>query len=127
MNNSCPLCLLDYNVSACRQHRRSYDPTVLLEVAVFELTPSTYVAVLEVTPDKWAKESWKHSEWAAAFVALHRTKGKGFHSIIRMLAVKWIRILWRCWKERCRHDEVAYIKSLRQRGSPLCQYLPVAA
>ena len=82
---------------------------------------------LRQTLHEWAKESWKHSEWAAAFVALHRAQGKGFHSIIRMLAVKWIRILWRCWQKRCHYDESAYIKCLRQRGSPLCQYLPAGA
>jgi transposase len=82
---------------------------------------------LRQTLHEWAKESWKHSEWAAAFVALHRAKRQGFHSIIRMLAVKWIRILWRCWKERCHYDEAAYISCLRQRGSPLCQYLPAVA
>lgn len=82
---------------------------------------------LRQTLHEWAKESWKHSRWAAAFVALHRAQGKNFHSIIRMLAVKWIRILWRCWKERRPYDESAYIKCLQQRGSPLCQYLPAAA
>jgi len=82
---------------------------------------------LRQTLHEWAKESWKHSDWAGAFVALHRAKGKGFHTIIRMLAVKWIRIIWRCWKERRRYDESAYIKCLRQRGSPVCQFLPPTA
>jgi transposase len=82
---------------------------------------------LRQTLHEWAKESWKHSRWAAAFVALHRARGQHFHSIIRLLAVKWIRILWRCWHERCAYNEEAYINSLRQRGSPLCQYLPAAA
>jgi hypothetical protein len=82
---------------------------------------------LRQTLHEWAKESWKHSRWAAAFVALHRAQGKRFHSVIRMLAVKWIRILWRCWKERHAYDESTYIKCLQQRGSPLCQYLSAAA
>lgn len=81
---------------------------------------------LRQTLHEWAKESWKHSRWAAAFVALHRAQGKRFHSIIRMLAVKWIRILWRTWKDRSAYDETAYIKTLQQRGSPLCQYLAPA-
>lgn len=81
---------------------------------------------LRQTLHEWAKESWKHSRWAAAFVALHRARGQSFHSIIRLLAVKWIRILWRCWHERCAYNEDAYITSLRQRGSPLCQYLSAA-
>lgn len=81
---------------------------------------------LRQTLHEWAKETWKHSAWAAAFVALHRAKGKRFHSIIRLLAVKWIRILWRCWQQRSTYDEAAYIKCLQQRRSPLCQYLTAA-
>jgi len=81
---------------------------------------------LRQTLHEWAKESWKHSAWAKAFVTLHRAKGKGFHSIVRMLGVKWIRILWRCWKERRCYNEILYIECLRRRGSPLCQYLPPA-
>jgi hypothetical protein len=41
--------------------------------------------------------------------------------IIRALAYKWIRILFRCWKERTPYDEVRYLKSLQKRRSPLLQ------
>ena len=68
---------------------------------------------------EWAKESWKHSAWAEAFVRQRREKGQGFHAIIRALAYKWVRILWKCWHDRTPYDETKYLKSLRQKGSPL--------
>jgi hypothetical protein len=42
---------------------------------------------------------------------------------MRALAYKWIRILFRAWKDRTPYDEAAYIQTLIQRGSPLCEYL----
>ena len=32
---------------------------------------------------EWAKESWKHSAWAEAFVRQRQEKGQGFFAIIR--------------------------------------------
>ena len=68
---------------------------------------------------EWAKESWKHSVWAAAFVRQRQEKGQSFHAIIRALAYKWIRILWKCWHDRTAYDEPKYLAILRQKGSPL--------
>lgn len=68
---------------------------------------------------EWAKESWKHSVWAEAFVRRRREKGQGFHAIIRALAYKWIRILWKCWRDATSYDETKYIERLRQKGSSL--------
>jgi transposase len=68
---------------------------------------------------EWAKESWKHSVWAEAFVRQRMEKGQGFHRIIRALAYKWIRILWKCWHDGTAYNEELYIERLRQKGSPL--------
>ena len=43
--------------------------------------------------------------------------------IIRALAYKWIRILFRCWQERIPYDEIRYLRSLQKSGSPLLPYL----
>ena len=48
------------------------------------------------------------------------------HAAVRALAFKWIRILFRCWKDRKPYDEQTYIASLRRRGSPLAAALPKA-
>jgi hypothetical protein len=56
---------------------------------------------------EYAKESIRHSHGA----------------IIRALAYKWIRILFRCWQERTPYDELRYLKSLQKRRSPLLPYV----
>ncbi len=38
---------------------------------------------------------------------------------LRTLAFKWIRILFRCWKDRVPYDETTYIAALRKAGSPI--------
>ena len=68
---------------------------------------------------EWAKESWKHSVWAEAFYRQREAKGHGFHATMRALAYKWIRILWRCWKDNVAYDELKYLRALRSKGSPL--------
>jgi hypothetical protein len=41
------------------------------------------------------------------------------------LAFKWIRILFRCWKDRVAYDERKYLAVLAKRGSPLGKLLVV--
>jgi hypothetical protein len=45
---------------------------------------------------------------------------------VRSLAFKWIRIIYRCWKDRKPSDEQIYLQSLRQRGSLLSAALGLA-
>jgi len=68
---------------------------------------------------EWAKESWKHSVWAEAFYRQREARGDRFNTIMRALAYKWIRILWRCWQDGVAYDEIKYLKALRAKGSPL--------
>jgi hypothetical protein len=68
---------------------------------------------------EWAKESWKHSKWAEVFVRQRQARGQPFFAIIRALAYKWIRILWKCWRDALPYDENRYIERLRSRGSAL--------
>jgi hypothetical protein len=57
---------------------------------------------------------------------LQRERGKGHHAAFRALAFKWIRILFRCWKDRVPYDEDRYLRALRRRGSPLIHRLGAA-
>ncbi len=70
---------------------------------------------------EWAGMSRRYSLWAAAFYAEQRERGKAHNAAIRALAFKWLRILYRCWQERKPYDEVAYLRALQERGSPLLQ------
>ena len=49
---------------------------------------------------EYANESIRHSLWARAFYQMHKSAQKSHWAIIRALAYKWIRILFRCWQER---------------------------
>ena len=72
---------------------------------------------------EWAGETRKHSIWARAFYIQAREKGMGHHQAVRALAYKWIRILYRCWKERVPYDELHYISVLKRRGSGLIKVM----
>jgi hypothetical protein len=45
-------------------------------------------------------------------------KGKTRQVILRALAFKWIRVLWKCWKDSRPYDEARYLKQLAHRKSP---------
>src|SRR5215471_17627460 len=45
--------------------------------------------------------------------------GKSHHAAVRALAYKWIRVLFRCWKDGRPYDERTYLQTLAERNSPL--------
>ena len=67
---------------------------------------------------EWAQHSMKKCEWARIFYQQKREAGKSHHAAIRALAFKWIRILFRCWKDRVPYDEARYLRSVRDRLLP---------
>ena len=69
---------------------------------------------------EFAAQSILVSPWARAFYDQLRSHGTSHHAAVRTLAFKWIRILFRCWKNRTPYDEQIYLASLRRHGSPLC-------
>src|SRR5262245_24226485 len=78
---------------------------------------------LRQTFHEFAGHSVAHSAWAAAHYRLQRAQGRGHHAAVRSLAFKWIRVIYRCWKDRTPYDEAKYLAALRQKGSPLLVYL----
>lgn len=72
---------------------------------------------------EWAQHSRPYSLWAEAFYQMQRQKGKTHQAAIRALAFKWIRIVFRCWKDKQPYDEVKYLMSLKRKGSPLVSNL----
>lgn len=67
---------------------------------------------------EWAGQTVRYSEWARVYYERMAKKGKKHAVIIRALAFKWIRILWKCWQERTAYDEARYLKQLAHRKSP---------
>jgi transposase len=76
---------------------------------------------------EWAGQTVVYCGWAGAFYARQKQAGKGHHAIIRALAFKWIRVLWRCWHRQEAYDEARYLTALRLRRSPLIQALDLAS
>ena len=75
---------------------------------------------LRQTFHEFASHSIGQSEWAKAYYEhLRNDEKKDHHPAVRALAFKWIRIIFRCWKDGKSYDEQAYQKSLRRRGSLL--------
>jgi transposase len=69
---------------------------------------------------EFAAQSILYCTWARGYYDQKKTEGKRHHVAVRALAYRWIRIIYRCWKNRIPYDEDTYVKSLRQR-KPACQ------
>src|SRR5207245_702065 len=82
---------------------------------------------LRQTFHEFASHSIVTSQWARAYYDLQIDRGKSHHAAVRALAFKWIRILFRCWKNRTPYDEQVYLQSLQKRNSPLKALLPPGA
>ncbi len=75
---------------------------------------------LRQTFHEFARLSLPKCQWARNYVEYYTGKGKKYHTIIRALAFKWIRILFGCWKHRKPYDDDQYMQILKKRGSRFC-------
>lgn len=66
---------------------------------------------------EWARCSTRTCSWARALYNKQRERGKDHHAVIRALAFKWIRIFYRCWRDRVPYDEKLYLASVNARAS----------
>ena len=76
---------------------------------------------------EYARSSIKFSAWARAFYQERADKGWNSFRIYRALAFKWVRILWRCWKNNEAYNEAKYIQALQKRGIKTYAHLFVEA
>lgn len=72
---------------------------------------------------EFAGQSIKQPGWAREFYDQQRAHGCGHHAALRALAFRWIRVIYRCWKDRKPYDVALYSAALRRRGSPLAAAL----
>ena len=71
---------------------------------------------LRQTFHEFAGQSIPFSDWAKAFYRHQIDVQKAsHHQAVRALAFKWIRILYRCWKDRILYNEQTYAESRRRR------------
>lgn len=73
---------------------------------------------------EWAWLSVRKSAWARAYYDQQRAKKKSHHAAVRALAYKWIRIIHRCWKDRCPYDEARYEAQRQARAQAKPQTVP---
>jgi transposase len=75
---------------------------------------------------EWAGQTIPKCAWAKAYYLQQKRAGKRHQTILRGLAFKWIRILWRCWQDRTPYNETHYTNSLIRQNSPLAKALLAA-
>jgi len=66
---------------------------------------------------EWAACTVRKEGWARDHYERQRAKGKGHHAAVRSVAYKWIRILYRCWRDRVPYSEQRYLEALRTHGA----------
>ncbi len=78
---------------------------------------------------EWAGCSIAFSPWARAFYEMKKEQNPKLrrYVILRALAFKWQRVLFRCWMDGKPYDAAAYERGLVRRGSPLASRLAQAA
>src|ERR1700736_2529932 len=75
---------------------------------------------------EWAGHSIAYSVWARSYYRQQRSQGQDHHAAVRALAFKWIRVVFRCWKDGVAYDESKYLASLARRGSHLAAAVATA-
>jgi len=74
---------------------------------------------------EWAAHSIGSSAWAKAYYEQQRANGKPRNTVVRALAFKWIRILFRCWKDRKPYREDFYREALARHQQRVSKRAPV--
>jgi transposase len=75
---------------------------------------------------EFADHARKHCDWARAFYQHKRQHGMHHHAAVRALAFKWIRIIFRCWKNHTTYDDERYTAQLRRKNVNYLQPLQTA-
>jgi transposase len=76
---------------------------------------------LRQTFHEFAAHSVSKSVWAQQYYRQQRSRGMRHHAALRALALKWVRILFRWWKDRTPYDDARYVRTLQLRsGAQKC-------
>jgi transposase len=76
---------------------------------------------------EYAGQTVTYCAWAGAYYESKIAAGMKHHAAVRALAYKWIRIIYRCWKDHVAYDEKKYMQSLKRRQPAWLAFLPAAA
>jgi len=92
-----------------------YENNPVERFQTFPLPPAGFLDYRKL--QEWAQHSMARCAWAHKHYDAQRARGKGHQAAVRSLAFKWIRILFRCWKDRMPYDENRYTESLGCRSA----------
>ena len=76
---------------------------------------------------EYARVSIQYCAWARVLATHLRQKGWTAFRIYRVIAFKWIRIMWRCWKDGIEYNEANYVAGLQRAGVKLYESLYTAS
>lgn len=65
----------------------------------------------------WADNTRRASSWARDLYDRARARGADHPHAIRILARAWLRVLWRCWQDRTRYDDVRHLAAAAVRSA----------
>jgi transposase len=83
---------------------------------------------LRQTFHEWANCSIRACDWARQYYDHHRnTNKKDHHTAIRALAYKWIRIFYRCWRDRVPYSDQRYTEALQRQGRTILATQPASS
>jgi transposase len=72
---------------------------------------------------EYAAHSIRFSPWAKGYYDMLRARGKKHQAAIRSLAFKWVRIIFRCWKNQTTYDELIYCDALIRSKSKVVSFI----
>jgi transposase len=83
--------------------------------------------VLRATVHLWADESRRKCAWANAYYQQKKAQGQSHAQALRCLGQRWLKIVWRMWRERVPYDEARHMVRLAKSGSWVLGLMPPAA
>jgi len=82
---------------------------------------------LRQTFHEFSDHARKWCPWSRAYYRQQRDRGMKHHAALRKLATRWIRILFRVWKNRVPYDPQRYLRQLRAKNPAIIPYLEISA
>lgn len=80
--------------------------------------------ILRATVHLWADLSRPKCAWAQAYYQKKKEQGMSHAAALRCLGQRWLKILWRMWKDRVGYDEARHTLDQVKHGSWVVRLLP---
>ena len=81
---------------------------------------------LRQTFHEFADHARKWCPWSRAYYRLQRSRNMKHHAALRKLARRWIRILFRVWKDRKPYDAAAYLAKIAIKNPDIKPFLSLS-